>query len=174
MNIQLTEAIALLEGARAKFIQSEFGTGVPVNEVASVYEDLGAALNRLQEYQEWQAKSDPFRSDGLREWWMDLAASEVDPMIAKMNEYGGSGRAIDLIDIGRSMLESGVRPWHPDRNATDAELIELGIYFYEVGKFARWRAAIIEGRPVSNDTLHDLGIYIRMLQRVRAVGGWPV
>ena len=42
-----------------------------------------------------------------------------------------------------------------------------------VGKMARWTDAIRTGRRVSDDTLFDLGIYVRMVHRVRAVGGWP-
>jgi len=107
----------------------------------------------------------------LRDWWMSKAAGEVEPMIAKMMEYGGDGRAIDLIEIGRTLQISGVKV--PDDDASSAELSELGIYFYLVGKFARWTAAIAEGRPVSDDTLHDIGIYVRMVQRIRESGGWP-
>jgi hypothetical protein len=58
-------------------------------------------------------------------------------------------------------------------DVNDEEATEIGIYFYELGKIARWTAAIREGRRVSDDTLHDAGIYIKMAQRNRAVGGWP-
>lgn len=108
----------------------------------------------------------------LRRWWMDTAAAEVDPMIAKMVEYGGGGRALDLEEIGRGLIKSGVKPWAVGDES--AQYQELGIYFYLLGKFARWTAAVAEGRPVSDDTLLDIGVYVRMAQRVRAVGGWPV
>ena len=111
----------------------------------------------------------------LRRWWMDTAAAEVDPMIAKMIEYGGGGRALDLEEIGRGLVHSGVKinTIYSEQELT-GRYQELGIYFYLLGKFARWTAAVAEGRPVSDDTLHDIGIYVRMAQRVRAVGGWPV
>jgi len=107
----------------------------------------------------------------LGEWWEQLAHSEVGPLISKMLEYGGDGRALDLIEIGRALdiATHGYREVQLD----DATLSELGIYFYIVGKLARWTAAVSEDRPVSDDTLHDIGIYVRMVQRIRATGGWP-
>lgn len=104
----------------------------------------------------------------LATWWMSRAASEVDPMVKKAAEYGGGGRAGDLIEIGRAMTASGVAS-----GDSDEELTELSIYFYLVGKFARWQAAIKEGRRVSDDTIYDIGIYTRMAQRNRDMGSWP-
>lgn len=114
--------------------------------------------------------------EAVRQWWMDRASEEVEPMLAKMREYGGHGRAFDLSDIGNSLTDAGIN-WnivtaHPA--GEEAGLQELGIYFYLVGKFARWKSAVAEGRVVSDDTLLDIGIYIRMAQRIRDVGGWPV
>lgn len=118
------------------------------------------------------------RTEGsaLHEWWLNKAEAEVTPLIAKAKEYGGTRRALDLIEIGRALMLAGVEI---DQSAdiyqaTEAELQELGIYFYLQGKFARWTAAIAEGRPVSADTLLDIGIYVRMVQRIREQGGWPV
>lgn len=101
----------------------------------------------------------------LRDWWIDLAATEADRVLPKAIEYGST----DLREIGRTMRDClNYRGKHTD--ATDAE---LGVYFYLVGKIARWTDAIREGRKVSDDTLHDIGVYVRMAQRIRAVGGWP-
>lgn len=114
----------------------------------------------------------------LRAWWLDLASEEVEPMLAKMAEYGGLGRAIDLEEIGRGLVHSGIQVaphlLRANGEPQAGHLQELGIYFYLLGKFARWTAAVAEGRLVSDDTLHDIGVYVRMAQRVRAVGGWPV
>lgn len=106
----------------------------------------------------------------LHDWWHDQAEREIAPMLAKMDEYGGLGRATDLTQIGLALVDSGVQ----GNPANESEMQELGIYFYLVGKMARWTAAISEGRAVSDDTLYDIGIYIRMVQRLRQVGGWPV
>lgn len=104
----------------------------------------------------------------LEEWWLGRAQSEVAPMAAKAEEYGGKGAAVDLIDIGTDLARL------MGRNViTTEEATELGIYFYLKGKFSRWTAALLEGRRVSDDTLLDIGVYVRMVQRTREVGGWP-
>ena len=112
----------------------------------------------------------------LQGWWEQTAHDEVSRLVSKMAEYGGLSRATDLIEIGRDLVAAGVSkgPLTGAGTIQEGWLQELGIYFYVRGKFARWQAAIIEGRPVSDDTLLDIGIYVRMAQRVRAVGGWPV
>lgn len=104
----------------------------------------------------------------LASWWAMQASDEVDMVVAKAVEYGGDGAAIDLIQIGQDMAAvMGQAP------VTDEEATELGIYFYLRGKMSRWTAALIEGRRVSSDTILDMGVYTRMAQRNRQVGGWP-
>lgn len=99
----------------------------------------------------------------LTEWWMDKAEEEVRRTVPKAVEYG----ALDLIQIGQDLaLTAG-------REVSDAEAAEMGVYFYVRGKLARWTDAIIRGDRVSDDTLFDLGVYIRMAQRIRDAGGWP-
>lgn len=111
----------------------------------------------------------------LRGWWEQTANDEVAGLLGKMVEYGGLSRATDLTEIGRHMVEAGVEiPIGISQEDVEGWLQELGVYFYLVGKMARWSAAIKEGRSVSDDTLLDIGIYVRMAQRIRAVGGWPV
>lgn len=100
----------------------------------------------------------------ITDWWMDKSAEEVNMVAPKAAEYG----ATDLAEIGRTM---GMIINRTDLNHVDAT--EIGIYFYVLGKMARWTAAIREGRRVSDDTLLDIGIYIKMAQRNRDVGGWP-
>lgn len=105
----------------------------------------------------------PTPADILTEWWLELAREEARRVVPKAVEYGST----DLRDIGVNIARLC------GRTVTDAEAEELGIYFYLEGKFARWRSAIMEGRPVSDDTLHDIGVYVRMAQRVRHSGNWP-
>lgn len=112
----------------------------------------------------------------LFNWWMETAENEIAQLEAKAKEYGGGGRANDLIEIGRAMVEAGVAipDWaREDPAAQDQYLTEIGIYFYIRGKMARWAVAVAEGRPVSDDTLLDIGVYVRMVQRSRFRGGWP-
>ncbi len=101
--------------------------------------------------------------DQLRAWWTDLAASEVERTVPKAVEYGST----DLIDIGM-MLGRTVR-----RQVDEEEAAELGVFFYLIGKIARWQSAIERGERPSDDTLFDIGVYVRMAQRIRHSGGWP-
>ena len=111
----------------------------------------------------------------LQGWWEQTAHDEVANLVAKMTEYGGLSRATDLTEIGRHLSDAGVAtPKLATEQEQEEYLQELGIYFYIVGKMARWTAAVKEGRSVSDDTLLDIGIYVRMAQRARQSGGWPV
>lgn len=104
----------------------------------------------------------------LENWWHDRASEEIERTIPKALEYGSG----DLIEIGRQMAET--MRIDQGRHLKDEVLAELGIYFYVVGKMARWTDAVKNGgRRVSDDTLFDIGVYIRMVQRIRAAGGWP-
>ncbi|XAO35661.1 hypothetical protein SEA_FIRECASTLE_54 [Microbacterium phage FireCastle] len=164
---RIENAIGPLDGgsrfAVSEVLQGAFQHGVNYNAWEPV------------EDQEVQGTRDGVRGTALYRWWMETAHNEIAPMVDKITEYGGSNRATDLTELGRVMVESGVK--HPPILAgpeQDAFYQELGCFFYLQGKFGRWVAAIKEGRPVSDDTLHDIGIYVRMVQRIRAAGGWPV
>ena len=109
-----------------------------------------------------------FDIDELQGWWMDMAHDEIFPLTQKMTEYGGKGRAIDLIEIGRNLARLA------GREVDEGEATELGIYFYLLGKMGRWTAAVQDGRRVSDDTLHDIAIYTKMVQRTRQKGAWPI
>lgn len=102
-------------------------------------------------------------------WWLDTAGGDIDSSIDKIVEYGGSGPAVDLIEVGRRLADLGNL-----RGQTIEELTELGIAFYLSSKVSRWFAAIKEGRRPSDDTLLDIVYYGMMARRNRAVGGWPV
>lgn len=100
----------------------------------------------------------------LEAWWLAMAQEEIERTVPKAIEYGST----DLDEIGRQMLAAGL---HEGNHETPTE--ELGVYFYMVGKMARWTDAIRTGRRVSDDTLFDIGIYVRMVQRIRHSGSWP-
>lgn len=104
----------------------------------------------------------------MARWWHELAEEEIQRTLPKVFEYGGRGAAMDLIDIGRDLARS------QGRTVGDEEAAELGCVFYLRGKMSRIMSAVIEGRRPSDDTLFDLGVYVRMVQRIRAVGGWPL
>lgn len=103
--------------------------------------------------------------DALANWWITQAEAEMMTCIPKAIEYGSTDLAVIGRTMGRLMGRNG--------EMTHEEATEIGIYFYLVGKLARWEDAITHGRRVSDDTLHDIAVYLKMQQRNRAVGGWP-
>ena len=108
----------------------------------------------------------------LTRWWVQKAREEAEELVPKATEYGGGHRATDLVQLGRSLAQlmghSGPGDW------TEGQLQELACYFYLQGKMGRWHAALLEGRQVSDDTVHDIKVYATMVQRIREQGGWPV
>lgn len=103
------------------------------------------------------------KANELADWWNAQADAEIEMVVSKAIEYG----ATDLRDIGRDLAEC------MGRTVSDEEAVELGIYFYVRGKLSRWTDAVKRGDRVSDDTLKDIGVYVRMTQRTRLVGGWP-
>ena len=100
----------------------------------------------------------------LQAWWADTTARDAELVVPKAVEYGST----DLAEIGFTMAGIlGVK------DIGSEEATELGIYFYVVGKMARWTSAIQRGDRVSDDTLLDLTTYTLMARRNRDVGGWP-
>lgn len=99
----------------------------------------------------------------LNQWWMDTAHEEAVAVVDKAVEYGANS----MTELGHEIAKLA------GRQITDRQAIELACYFYIKGKMGRWSDSIIAGRPVSDDTLGDIGVYVRMAQRVRSHGGWP-
>lgn len=99
----------------------------------------------------------------LTEWWRGQAEGEIERTALKAIEYGSR----DLVEIGRTLASC------MGRTVSDEEAAELGVYFYLVGKMARWTEAVRRGGRPSDDTLFDTGVYVRMAQRIRAAGGFP-
>lgn len=104
------------------------------------------------------------RMETLRDWWIDQAHIEAEAVVPKAVEYGANS----MIEVGRTMARIQGRT-----DVSEEEAIELACMFYLMGKLGRWVDAVAEGRRPSDDTIYDIGVYARMAQRVRAVGGWP-
>ena len=116
----------------------------------------------------------------LAQWWRDKAEDEIAGVIPKAIEYGSD----DLEEMGRTLLNmmghrcnrDCILP-DEDPNATggilQAHAQEVGIWFYTLGKMARWTAAVKAGKRVSTDTLLDMGVYSTMARRIRVNGSWP-
>lgn len=106
-------------------------------------------------------------SDGVREladWWRARCEEEIEAVVPKAVEYGANS----MIEVGRSMLRVAGRT-----DVTDEEAIEVACMFYLSGKLGRWIDAVAAGKRPSDDTVYDMGIYIKMAQRARDVGTWP-
>lgn len=106
---------------------------------------------------------EPTPSEILAGWWRAKSEAEIGMVVDKAIEYG----ATDLVDIGRNVARLS------DRDVTDQEAAMIGVFFYLEGKLARWRSAIHDKRPVSADTILDIGVYARMAQRIAEAGSWP-
>ena len=99
----------------------------------------------------------------VEEWWRLTSENDLQDALVKLGEYGSH----DLTEIGRAMAQ--VAGWE---GLTDAELGELGVFFYLQGKVARMVEAFAERRWPSDDTWKDTGTYVTMARRIRDAGVW--
>lgn len=116
--------------------------------------------------------------DRIVDWWVRVSSADAQAAAAKSTEYGGAGAAIDLVWLGQQLVEMGQATAEGTSDWTAREVptqhaTELGIFFYLLGKIARWKAAILEGRPVSDDTIKDIHTYAMMARYNREHGSWP-
>ena len=102
--------------------------------------------------------------EALTDWWIEHARDEVEAVAPKAVEYGANS----MIEVGRTMARIQGR-----HIISDEEAIETACMFYIAGKLGRWVDAIAAGKRPSDDTIYDIGVYAKMAQRNRAVGGWP-
>lgn len=111
-------------------------------------------------------------AEELAAWWRQQAESEIDQTVAKATEYSGTqgGLPQDLVTYGREWVFASGRSLD---DYTDAQLAEVGIWCYLIGKLGRWSSALRNGRMVSGDTLLDIAVYSRMASRIREAGQWP-
>lgn len=131
------------------------------NHPGGIYHEASKVAEQMSAAQ--QARNNTRRKQPLDEWWRTTSEREISDTVPKALEYG----ATDLIDIG-----SQLGRWMK-RDLTDAEAAELGCIFYLVGKMARLTAAVDREEFASDDTIKDIGIYIKMIQRIRSAGSWP-
>lgn len=109
----------------------------------------------------------PTAESELYSWWMGMAREEVDRTIPKALAYGRGPS--DLVAIGRMVEKLAGRP----ADWSDVEAAEAGILFYLCGKIERVLSSMTAGRVASDDCWFDIGVYSRMVQRLRATGTWP-
>lgn len=99
----------------------------------------------------------------LADWWREQSEQEIEQVVPKAIEYGPNS----MIEVGRAMGRMS------GRDLSDQDAIEVACMFYICGKVGRWVDAVAHGKLPSDDTLHDIGVYVKMAQRNRDVGGWP-
>ena len=99
----------------------------------------------------------------LRLWWTGKGRKDAELVVSKYKEYGNTA----LVEVGQQLASI------TGREVSKAEAQELGIWFFMIGKMARWKTAILKGERVSEDTLDDLAVYAFMARRVHEAGGWP-
>lgn len=97
----------------------------------------------------------------VNKWWAETSLDDQLAFLPKFKEYGSN----DLVEIGRTMLAVAGRDEDDDQVCA-----EVGIYFYLVGKIARWTEALQRGDRPSDDTLLDISTYA-MMARLNRAGG---
>lgn len=101
----------------------------------------------------------------LMSWWRQQAEEEATRTVPKAIEYGQQS----LINLGARLARlAGRRPEEMDQ----AQLMELAVWDYINGKIERWNDAVQAGQQVSDDTLFDIAVYVKMAQYMRANGTW--
>lgn len=111
-------------------------------------------------------------SDGeidLETWWHVVAQGDIEAMLPKVAEYGGTEEgSADLQIMGNALAElCGMH------GAPDAVKQEMACWFYALGKISRLVSDYKQGKPGKPDTWHDLTVYSMMARRLQAVGRWP-
>lgn len=102
--------------------------------------------------------------DDLSSWWERTSKQDLEDVLPKAQEYGSNS----LEQVGRKVAAlKGIEAVSTKR------ALELGCYFYALGKFERWTDAVLKGQMPSDDTIKDLKIYCTMVQRIREHGDWP-
>lgn len=121
----------------------------------------------MSKSREWGSSQPPRNTDvrHLDDWWMDETRAELLNMMPKVQEYGSMD--LEIMGIVLHMMMNRGGP------VIMGSYEELGIFFYVLGKVARWAAAIADGHKASDDTIRDISIYARMALRVRHANGWP-
>ena len=104
----------------------------------------------------------------LAAWWWVEAQKEIDATVPKATEYG----SYDMQLIGRVLAD--MMEWDAAKTErSEGVHVELGAFFYLLGKVARAASAYTRSELPSDDTYFDAGVYGRMIARARQKGGWP-
>lgn len=102
-------------------------------------------------------------AEELGDWFLQQAGREARLAAPKAIEYGWRS----MVQQGKGLAELAGREY------TDQGAFELAVWDMVRLKVGRWTEAVMHGKAVSDDTLLDIGIYVKMAQRAREAGAWP-
>lgn len=128
---------------------------MPIEQEAAILDGISAVLS-----------SNGIESP-LVHWWIHNAFSEAIATAPKAEEYGSA----ELAEAGHVLSSLLAIPI--ERPTSDAAAMETQIFQYVLGKIGRWTAAMRRGDRVSDDTLFDIGVYVKMVRKIRETGEWP-
>lgn len=105
----------------------------------------------------------------LVHWWVQDAVEEALHTAPKAEEYGST----ELAEAGQILASMLANPLGNQTPVNRQAAMETQIYQYVLGKVGRWTAAMRRGDRVSPDTLFDIGVYVKMVRKIRETGDWP-
>ena len=101
----------------------------------------------------------------FRSYIQDLTTEVTDMVIPKARTYGTT----ELSQLGATLMNVAGRGSVPERDA-----MQYAVWFYSIGKMARWTAAAKRGEQPSRDTVLDILVYALMWLKVEETGEWWV
>ena len=101
----------------------------------------------------------------FRSYIQDLTAEVTDMVIPKARTYGTT----ELSQLGATLMHVAGRGSVPERDA-----MQYAVWFYSIGKMARWTAAAKRGEQPTRDTVLDILVYALMWLKVEETGEWWV
>lgn len=99
----------------------------------------------------------------FRSYIQDLTAEVTDMVIPKARTYGTT----ELSQLGATLMNVAGRGSVPERDA-----MQYAVWFYSVGKMARWTSAARRGEQPTRDTVLDILVYALMWLKVEETGEW--
>lgn len=101
----------------------------------------------------------------FRSYIQDLTTEVTDMVIPKARTYGTT----ELSQLGATLMHVAGRGSVPERDS-----MQYAVWFYSIGKMARWTAAAKRGEQPSRDTVLDILVYALMWLKVEETGEWWV
>lgn len=101
----------------------------------------------------------------FRSYIQDLTSEVTDMVIPKARTYGTT----ELSQLGATLMNVAGKGTVPERGS-----MQYAVWFYSIGKMARWTAAVKRGEQPTRDTVLDILVYALMWLKVEETGEWWV